>query len=88
MNWEQNFGNMLLKNCNISNTILFKGENGKELNIELFDLQGRLIKTIFNGVIDSDSYALTTNLEDLNSSMYFYKIQINDEIEVLRFIKH
>lgn len=72
---------------NISNTILFKGENGKELNIELFDLQGRLIKTIFNGVIDSDSYALTTNLEDLHSSLYFYKIQINEELEVLRFIK-
>lgn len=69
------------------NSILIKGKKGKKLHINLFDIQGRFIKTIYDGVINSDSFSTTTNLQNLESSMYFYSIIIDNNKEVLRFIK-
>jgi len=58
------------------------------LQINLFNVQGKLVKTIINSDsigIGHQSYAV--NLENLNHGMYFIQIQAGDLIESKKIIK-
>ena len=69
-----------------SNTIRFNGVSEQHATIQLYDLQGRFIRPIYEGKL-SDKQEITTNISDLSSGMYFYAILINQQKHTLKFVK-
>jgi len=53
-----------------------------KVNLSLFDMNGRLVKTLVDGSKDSGTHAVTVNSGVLTSGMYFYKIQADGFTEV------
>jgi len=45
------------------------------VSLQLYDIQGRLVKTIFNGSKDAGYYKLQINSKDLSSGIYFLRFE-------------
>jgi len=54
--------------------------------IDIYDIQGRMFGTE-SGVINGDSIG-GISLEGFTPGLYFMKVQLSDEMQVLKFVKH
>jgi hypothetical protein len=72
---------------NGNQTISINSKELEDLNITLIDIQGKIIKQIFNGKSNSGITQVESNVEDLPSAMYIYEIKLGDNISHLRFLK-
>lgn len=68
---EQNYPNPF----NPVTRIGFSLPKGEVVMLKLYDLLGREVGTLFNGLKESGRYTMTFNLEDLQSGVYFYTLQ-------------
>ena len=44
------------------------------ISIEIFDLTGKIVDQIFNGILNSGSHSINYNITALYSGIYIYKI--------------
>lgn len=56
------------------------------VNIEIYDIQGRLVKSVLNEKQYNGEYSQKVNIEGLNSGMYFFKVQTDNLTESIRFM--
>ena len=59
----------------------------KNLNISIYDANGKVVKSAYSGNIDKGLQLITINIIDLNSGFYGCKIEYGNEIFVKKFIK-
>ena len=72
---------------NDSHTIRIQTTENHPIKIDLYNLQGRLLRTVYNQKSSSHDLLIPANVADLSSSIYFYQIQIGEELYQFRFIK-
>ena len=66
---------------NISN------EEPGTLKVELFDLSGKLINSLFDGELSNEESTLEFRVENLTKGIYLLKIQNNANLETVRILK-
>ncbi|MBN1634263.1 MAG: T9SS type A sorting domain-containing protein [Ignavibacteria bacterium] len=71
---EQNYPNPF----NSSTNIKFRMSNSGSVKLSVFDISGRLIKSLVNEYLQPGEYNYNFNSADLSSGIYFYKILINE----------
>ncbi|MBK7107036.1 MAG: T9SS type A sorting domain-containing protein [Ignavibacteriae bacterium] len=65
---------------NPSTTIRFSiPENNSHVNLKVYDVLGSEIATLINENKSSGNYSIDFTAKNLNSGIYFYKLQINSE---------
>lgn len=68
-------------------TISFKSSIGDKIQIRLYDMSGRFLLTVYDAK-SSDTYTkVISNIKNLPSGLYFYKIDINNDSYYLKSIK-
>ncbi len=73
---EQNYPNPF----NPTTTIGYSIPNTGRVSIKLYDMLGREVKDIFEGIQAMGSYNIEVNCNNLASGVYIYKIQYNDKM--------
>ncbi len=73
---EQNYPNPFNPTTTINYNIPATGR----VNVKLYDMLGREVKTLFEGIQSMGSYNLEVNCKDMASGVYIYRIQYNDKI--------
>ncbi len=71
---EQNFPNPFRNET----TIRFTLPQRAKVNLSLFDMSGRLVKTLVNESKEQGTHAVIFNLGTLTKGLYFYKLQTTD----------
>jgi len=66
----QNYPNPFSK----SSTIEFHVDRRTSVELVLYDVLGRVVKTLFNGTVDAGTYSAKCDAETLPSGEYFYKL--------------
>jgi hypothetical protein len=74
-----------------TNTIQYILTRREHITISIFNIQGRLVKTLYNGVQDQGKYSLTWNGTDnshypLKNGVYFLKFSAGKDTEEIRRI--
>jgi len=69
-----------------SNTLQINGASQQYVTVQLYDMQGRFIRTVYDGELE-EQQAITTNVSDLSSGMYFYSVIIHQQKHTLKFVK-
>jgi hypothetical protein len=73
--------------ANQSQTLLIKSDKESDCKVELYDLQGRYIKTVFNSKIHLGKNNISHDVANLVNSMYIYIISIDGKTTSKKFIK-
>ena len=68
------------------NLVLFLQKNSK-LSVDLYDVQGRLIKLVYEGKQNGGETKLKVDINNLSAGMYIYKITAGDKVKSIQFIK-
>jgi Secretion system C-terminal sorting domain len=85
---EQDFQISIFPNpSNNQNTISLNCLNLEILDIDLFDIQGKLIKSVYKGVSEVGINKFDSNIQELISGVYFYKIKIGSTVKYVKFVK-
>jgi hypothetical protein len=45
------------------------------VSLQIYDILGREVETLVNGTLESGSYSVTFNAENLPSGVYFYRLK-------------
>ena len=73
--------------CSSQQTLVISAEKESELKIDLYDLMGSLIKSIYAGKISAGRTSISADIAHLSNSMYFYIIKLDGELVSKKFIK-
>ncbi len=73
---EQNYPNPFNPSTNISYTL----KNNGKVRLSVYDLLGREVAVLVNGVQTAGSHKATFSGEGLGSGMYFYKLQTGNDV--------
>ena len=60
---------------NPTTTISFDLPKASRVSLQIFSLSGRLVKTLFEGMLTAGSHAYTWNARALSSTIYLYRLQ-------------
>ena len=71
---------------NPSTTIKFAIPKNGVVQIKLYDITGREVKSLVNEIKTAGYYSVTFNASDLSSGVYFYRIQANDFVQTKRMV--
>ncbi len=74
--------------ANTSQTLIIETLPGKPLSIELFDLMGRKIKTIYNGNAINYETTIVNEISNLPNSLYIYMFSVDNKTSRFKFIKN
>ncbi|MCP4631289.1 MAG: T9SS type A sorting domain-containing protein [candidate division Zixibacteria bacterium] len=77
ISFHQNYPNPF----NASTTIKFDLEYNTIVDISVYDISGRKIETIFEGIKPKGSHGVRLNAEDYSSGVYFYSITTGNSTE-------
>ena len=70
------------------NTITFSNYRNENIIVNLYDMQGKLIKEVFSGSLNNGSnYSIKNNISNLSNGIYFYKVTINEIDNYRKVIK-
>lgn len=69
-----------------STTISFSFSQSKNVSIKIFDVNGRLIKTLADNVFEEGEHSVEWNAEDVKTGIYFLQIQTNDFMKTEKVI--
>ena len=74
---------------NDNTNITFNLNNSSDVSIQIFDLQGKLAKTIYNNTkLYVGEHNVTFNVSDLQLGTYIVLINTNSENKLVKFIKY
>ncbi|MCW5908966.1 MAG: T9SS type A sorting domain-containing protein [Chitinophagales bacterium] len=72
----------------LANTILISQKEAGNVNIRLFNAEGRFVKQVANENLSKGSHKFDVNIQDTASGIYYYKITLgNSNTYHLKFIK-
>ena len=66
--------------------IRFRIPNAESVQLNIYDLRGRLIKTLFNGVISAGEHGIRWRPETLDSGIYLCCLQMHGTYRVIRLV--
>lgn len=61
--------------------------NSGECKVDLYDLQGRIIRNVYEGHVDPGPYRINHYIGDLDNSLYIYVITVDGQTISRKFIK-
>jgi hypothetical protein len=72
-------------------TFNLAGDPQTEINLSIYDVQGRLISMVYNGSLESENQQITWNLQNasgqnVNPGVYFCRYRIGEAIGVKKII--
>lgn len=79
---EQNYPNPF----NPSTLITFNIPKTSKVDLKIYDLTGREVKTLFNGLTSPGSYKVQFHSSDLSSGIYYYRLIADEFSEVRKMI--
>jgi len=68
--------------------IEIEGSLNDQIDIVIYDLSGRKIKTVYSSYYSGNQFKELSNISNLSSSIYLYKIQIGEKTSSIKFIKY
>ena len=68
-------------------TLEVKTKKVSQLTVDLYDMMGRKLKTLFNGKSDFEKTIITTDVANLPNSLYFYYITVDGVKTLKKFVK-
>ena len=71
---------------NSVNTLQYMLNEEGKVKIDLINLEGKVVKSIFAGTQAAGPHQITENFGDLPSGMYFYLIQMNEQVYTRRLL--
>jgi len=77
---KQNYPNPF----NPSTTIPVSIAEFQRVKIDIYDMAGRLIQSVFDGNLANGNYAIPVNMERFASGVYMYRLQTNDDVQIKR----
>lgn len=69
---------------NPSTTIPVSISEFQKVKVDVYDITGRLVQSVFNGNLNAGNYELPVNMEKFSSGVYLYRLQTNDEVMIKR----
>lgn len=66
--------------------ISFDVPKSSQVNLSIYEITGRLVKTLINNEMHPGKHTTTFEAGDLSSGIYFYRLQANSYIEVKRMM--
>ncbi len=69
------------------NTIRFLLNESGKLNVDLMDIQGKMVKNVFNGTQEKGAYVISVDINSLPAGTYFYRLTFNDKTLTQKFVK-
>ena len=69
-------------------TISFDLEKRENVQLEIIDLTGRVVKNIFSGKKSEGNHQIEINLPQLTQGIYFCKVIVGNQNLVLKFVKY
>jgi len=69
---------------NPETTITYLISQKSQITIDIFDLQGRHIKNVYNGISNPGEYTIKVNLDGFGSGIYFYVLFAENSIIQIR----
>ena len=67
-------------------TMIYDRVDNGEIDVEIFDIKGRLISEKTFSVLSGRQYITYGNTLDISSGIYFLKVISNDNTEIMKFI--
>lgn len=80
---QQNFPNPF----NPETTIKYSLASQGKVTLNVFDITGKIVKTLVNAFQPQGDYSITFNATDLTSGIYFYKMEITSDVNSYSEIK-
>jgi len=80
---HQNFPNPF----NLQTSICFQLPVAGNVKLEVYDLTGRLIRTLINDYLPAGDYTCTMDAQDIGSGIYFYRLLTKDFVSVKKCVK-
>jgi hypothetical protein len=71
---------------NPSTTIQFSVPNSEIVQLKVFDILGRVVKTLVNGYRNAGKYNIEFNASELTSGIYFYQLKTSSFISTKKMI--
>ena len=71
---------------NPSTTIRFYIEERGKVNLTIYDILGRRVKTLVNEIREPGEYEVSFNASNLASGVYIYRLQSNEQVLTRKFI--
>lgn len=71
---------------NNNTTLKYQLNSDADVKIELYDMQGRLVQTVFNGKQQYGEYSQEISMENLASGVYTCRITANNQVETIKII--
>jgi hypothetical protein len=69
-----------------NHTLQLNGYNNQHIVIDMYDMQGRLVKRVFEGKVGV-AEDLMVDVSQLGAGVYFYKLKMMEQKKALKFIK-
>ena len=63
-------------------------EDGKKVTVQLFNLQGKLVRTLFNGKANAGQYAIPLKNKNLAASLYLCRITADSFTKTVTILMH
>tara|TARA_R110002124_G_scaffold246052_2_gene411145 strand:+ start:5532 stop:7235 length:1704 start_codon:yes stop_codon:yes gene_type:complete len=77
---KQNYPNPF----NPSTTIPVTIAEFQRVKIDIYDITGRLVQSVFDGNLANGNYAIPVNLQRYASGVYMYRLQTSDQVQIKR----
>jgi hypothetical protein len=71
---------------NPTTTITFSMDETAFANLKVFDLAGRTVATLVNGMVERGQYSVTLDASNLTSGVYFYALEANGQVETRKMV--
>ncbi|MBE2279372.1 MAG: T9SS type A sorting domain-containing protein [Ignavibacteriaceae bacterium] len=84
---NQNYPNPFGMGVNSANsTISLSLMSYENVKVQVFDINGRLVNTVFNGNLSAGEHSFQISSENLSSGIYFYRIIAGNKSDVKRMV--
>jgi len=82
-------GTIELLNCypnpfNSSTTLRYYLSGEAEINVQIFDINGRLVSDLFNSRMNGGFHTVSWDAKDMSNGIYFVNITSNDQSNILK----
>jgi hypothetical protein len=71
---------------NPSTAIRFDLKDRSTVRLAVFDVTGREVQTLVNGIREAGSYEVTFNPDEMSSGIYFYRLQTGDYVKTMKMV--